>query len=88
MRHRKWKIIDIWLQQIEKNIGNFVYDKRCGKSWDAGQAVCAEAYGPNWSRSAIFREWDQKDDSEPPEPLYYDVAGEMAAGYIPDWVQR
>ena len=87
MRHKRWYDIEVFLDSIVDNIGSSIYDKRCGKVWDVGQAVCAEAYGENWMEDEIFQEWDQKDDDEPPEPYYYVCAKKMSEGYIPGWAK-
>jgi len=88
LRHNQWNEIMKFLDAIINNIGAEIYDNRCGKTWDVGQAVCAEAYGADWMNDPTFQEWDQKDDTEPPEPYYYDCAKRMAEGYIPEWVER
>lgn len=87
-RHYKWEIIVACLDDIVGHLGSSIYDNRCGKSWDVGQAVCAEAYGPDWQNNPIFTEWDSRDDSEPPEPTYFECALKMAKGYIPEWTQE
>ena len=88
MRHQKWNDIMGFLDAIVGHVGRNIYDKRCGKNWDVGQAVCAEAYGEDWMNDPMFREWNQKDDLEPPEPYFYECAKKMAAGFIPEWVER
>jgi hypothetical protein len=87
MRHKKWKELDVLLNKIAEKIGGSIHDKRCGKNWDVGQAICAEAYGPNWMENKTFVEWNNKDDDEPPEPGYFKCAEKMADGYVPDWVE-
>lgn len=88
MRHQKWHDIMNFLDDIVDHLGSSIHDKRCGKNWDVGQAICAEAYGSDWMNEPLFIEWDQKDDSEPPEQYYYECARKMAQGYIPEWVER
>ena len=75
-----------FLDRIAKNFGTSIYDSRCGATWDVGQAVCAEAYGPDWMLSDTFLLWNQKDDSEQPEPHFYECAKRMAGGYCPAWI--
>ena len=86
MRHKKWFDVVVFLDKIIDNLGSSIFDKRCKKIWDAGQAICAEAYGPNWMENETFIEWDQKEDPELPEPYFYECAEKMANGYIPEWV--
>lgn len=86
MRHPKWKNIDRLFPKVVENIGS-PYDKRAGKTWDPGQAVCAEAYGENWNKHPLFLEWDQKDDDEAPEPTYYEAFLKIAEGHIPEWME-
>lgn len=88
MRHGDWKIVMECLDKIAENLGHTIHDSRCGNSWDVGQAVCAEAYGPNWDDDPVFNEWNQKDEDEPPEPDYFHCAVKMANGYIPEWTRR
>lgn len=87
-RHWKWDKIMEYLDNIAGHLGNTVHDKRCGKNWDVGQAVLAELYGPNWNNNPTFEEWNQKDDSEPPEPEFFNTAKKMAEGYIPEWSKK
>ena len=87
MRHPQWKEVERFLGDITGMLGSSIFDNRCGKSWDVGQAVCAEAYGPNWMKDATFVEWNQKDDDEPPERHYYECAKNMAGGYVPEWIR-
>ena len=86
MRHQKWDDIMDFLDRIVAHLGGSIFDTRCNKSWDPGQAICAEAYGADWMDSEIFHEWNQRDDADPPEPHYYECAKKMAEGYIPEWV--
>lgn len=88
MRHRQWDEVIKFLDSIQERLGASIIDTRCGKVWDVGQAVCAEAYGPDWMQNKLFIEWNQKSDDEPPEPHYYDCAKKMAKGYIPEWVEK
>ena len=88
MRHKKWEDVCGFIDAFAARVRDFfVVDKRCGKSWDPGQAVCAEAYGPKWSSDPTFIEWNGKDDDEPPEPYYYECAKRMAEGYTPEWIE-
>lgn len=87
MRHQKWHDVMEFIDKVIGHFGGSVHDKRCGRNWDVGQAICAEAYGPDWMHDATFVEWNQKDDCEPPEPHYYDCAKRMAGGYIPEWIE-
>jgi len=87
-RHPKWDKVMDYLDGVVEHLGSSITDKRCNKNWDPGQAICAEAYGPDWMRNPTFQEWNQKDDDEPPEPHYYDCAKRMAEGYIPNWVEE
>jgi hypothetical protein len=87
MRHPNWFTVTDCIDKIAAQLGPSIYDTRCGKLWDVGQAICAEAYGPNWMHHETFIEWSGKDDDEAPEPLYLDVATRMAGGYVPEWVE-
>jgi hypothetical protein len=88
MQHYQWKLAIEYLDKVVENLGGSIHDTRCGKNWDPGQAMCAEAYGPDWMNNKTFIKWNNKDDDEPPEPHYLECAKRMAEGYIPDWVER
>ena len=88
MRHQQWEDVLGFLDKIVESLSGSIYDKRCGRTWDPGQAICAEAYGPNWMQSPTFIEWNNKDDDEPPEPYYYECAKRMAEGHVPAWARR
>ena len=87
MRHKQWEEVLDCIRQIARNVNGAIIDKRSGKRWDHGQAICAEAYGTNWSKDPTFIEWNNKDNNEPPEPHFYEVAKKMAAGYVPEWME-
>ena len=86
-RHPQWGIALNCVNKIVKLHGDAIVDYRCGKIWDAGQSICAEAYGPKWYEDPVFLEWNRKPDTEPPEPHYFECAVRMANGYIPEWMQ-
>ena len=88
MRHCDWYVVMRHLDNIAFHLGRSIHDTRCGTWWDVGQAVCAEAYGPDWMNDETFNEWEQKDDSEPPEPRFMESAKRMAGGYVPEWVYQ
>ena len=88
MRHHKWDEIMGFLDDVARHFSTSIYDKRAGRTWDVGQAVCAEAYGPDWMHNKTFIKWSNKDDSEPPEPHYYNCAKRMAQGYKPGWMEK
>lgn len=65
MRHESWDRLTRSLDRVVEIYGGSIYDHRCGKTWDPGQAVCAEAYGPEWSNSEQFKRDDAASDEEP-----------------------
>lgn len=79
-----WKLVINLLNDVAANLGNNVSDTRCGKNWDVGQAVCAEAYGENWMSDPVFIAWNNRDEVE---PHYFECLQKMAEGHIPEWVE-
>ncbi len=73
--HPTWThFIDETLPAIEMRLGRTIYDPRCGKNWDVGQAVCAEAYGPDWMNSQGFLHDNELPVSEPVPQIGLDAA--------------
>jgi hypothetical protein len=62
-----------------------MYDVRCGKNWDPGQAVCAEVYGEDWMNNPEFIAMDQKDATVPPPKEFIAACMKMANGVKPSW---
>ena len=87
MRHSDWnKAIEL-LGKIGSQFGNSFHDSRCGKIWDVGQAVCAEAYGADWMNNEKFIEMNRRNDDLPPESHYMECIEKMADGYLPNWAK-
>lgn len=66
-RDNSWKSFNELVDQVGRKYGGSVRDTRCGKTWDPGQAVCAAAYGPDWSNDPRFHAANESDAFCPPE---------------------
>lgn len=64
-----WKRLTELVRQIAATHGGAVHDYRCGKTWDAGQAICAMVYGPEWSKSPRFLSDDSEEKGAPAEAV-------------------
>jgi len=68
--HPRWRQLVALIDRIADRWGGGIYDRRCGKTWDPGQAVCAEFYGPHWQDDPQFLADDQATlESPPPEGI-------------------
>ncbi len=65
MRHPSWDWLISRVHDIGVIYGSSIYDARCGKSWDAGQAICAEQYGAGWNTEPEFIAANQIPNTEP-----------------------
>jgi len=65
MRHPTWDHLIALVDRITDRFGGVIHDSRCAKRWDAGQAVCAEAYGPDWMHNPDFLDTDARPEGEP-----------------------
>ena len=70
MRHSTWERIASkykrdGLDELADIYGHSIFDPRCDRVWDLGQAICAEAYGPQWNNDPRFKAIDSLPDSEP-----------------------
>ncbi len=63
--HASWDTLMRLMHLIAVDFGGSVHDSRCGKSWDPGQAVCAELYGVDWNDDPRLREDNQESEYEP-----------------------
>lgn len=80
MRHPTWNTLNDLIDQIIERYGGSIYDHRVHKSWDPGQAVCAELYGPGWNDDPGFVRDNQQPDSEPVPVGGIEAAERLAAG--------
>ena len=66
-----------WTTRMARKHGGTVYEKQ-GKSWDWGQALCRECYGPDWNNIV------------PETPTWNDIARakRWEEGEIPEWVNQ
>lgn len=65
-----------WTDRMARKYGGTVYEKN-GKTWDWGQALCRECYGPDWMKKV------------PETPTWEDIvrAKKWEDGEIPNWVK-
>lgn len=89
--HPKWRWIMYWLDhEIPDRFGRQVFDNRCNKIWDIGQALCAAAYGPEWIKHPIYILSKDISPYNSPEGNYWNAAKLMALGDfddLPKWLQ-
>jgi hypothetical protein len=64
-RHPTWRVLFDLIRQIGQTYHGSIYDYTTCHSWDPGQAVCREAYGPEWMGNPEFQVADERPDSEP-----------------------
>lgn len=75
MAHPRTHMMLELIDQLAKKYGPQVYDQTAGRTWDWGQAVCREAYGPRWAHEAI-----------PVTPTERDIeVAQAMLGTLPAW---
>ncbi|KKM14545.1 hypothetical protein LCGC14_1705010 [marine sediment metagenome] len=79
-RHETWNTLIALIDDIAERFGGLIYDYRAEKSWDPGQAVCAELYGPDWSNAPGFLRASHIADSEPVPDGTIAAAQRLVAG--------
>ena len=85
--HPTWNhFIDVTLDEIATVYGSSIYDRRCGKTWDVGQAVCAEQFGPDWMSDPEFHRLSSIPPEEPIPPSIVAAAKRLIEGT--DWCDK
>jgi len=84
--HSSWRFLVDWTGRMARKYGGTVYDKETGKTWDWGQALAREMYGPNWNNDPDFLEESEKDPHEPCNREVVERAKRWEAGDFPEWV--
>lgn len=79
-----WKFLVEWTSRMAKKYGGIVYDKEMGKTWDWGQALAREMYGPEWNKNSDFEKEDEQDS---PNPETVERAKRWEAGEHPKWAR-
>ena len=87
LRHETWRRLLDQIGDISEKYGPTIHDSRCGKSWDCGQALCAEAYGPEWQHTTEFARDDAVPDDEP-VPVALSEAAERILRGEADWIEE
>jgi len=88
MRHPDWNtLVRIIDREIVARYGGKIHDPRCGKTWDPGQAVCAEMYGPDWNTDPRFLAVNTAHESESPPREMLFAAHRLADGEC-DWAEE
>jgi hypothetical protein len=76
-----------WIEAIKltdmvgRKRGGSIFDFTTNKTWDSGQAICREAYGPDWMNNPEFKE---ANDAEIAPQSYLDAAKRILEN-MPDW---
>ena len=84
MRHESWDRFCVLLDEINKLYDGTIYDPRSKRSWDCGQAVCAEAYGPDWGDHPEFKAINALGDEAVVPQAAFDAANRLIRGES-DW---
>ncbi len=79
-----WRVAVDLVDEIAQQYGGQLWDFSVGKNWDPGQAVCREAYGPDWMHSPEFAIADEMEEA--PEE-FLAAARRLLAGR-PTWAAR
>jgi len=85
--HYTWNELSFTLlDKIVEKYGGSIYDKRCQRTWDPGQAMCAEIYGPDWMNDPQFKKDNQIPPNEP-APLYMLEGARRLAQGKSEWAE-
>jgi len=84
-RHKSLDDLIEIIHQIVYKHGGSIFDHRCGKTWDVGQAVCAELYGVDWMNSSDFERDDAIPADKPIRVEMVEAAKRVLAGA--DWMK-
>ena len=85
--HHTWNhYIDVMLEEIANLYGPSIYDSRCSKSWDVGQAVCAEQFGPGWNDDSEFLRINEIPTDKPIDIGITEAAQRLIDGV--DWCEK
>jgi len=88
MRHPSWdRHTDFVLLEIADKHGASIYDYKTKQSWDCGQAVCREQFGPDWMHHPGFLEVNEAGDSEPVPDEAWAAARRVFNGE-PEWMKE
>jgi len=85
-RDKTWDYLICMTTRIARKHGGSIYDKRAGRSWDPGQAICAEEFGPDWFDHPEFKRREQLPDSVPAYPSTISAADRVLEGKC-DWME-
>lgn len=88
LHHPSWRRHWNLLLEAQEKLGSSIYDNRCGKTWDIGQAECAELYGPDWMNDPQYKIDNEVSEYEPVPEHIMACAVKLASGYIPEWAQE
>lgn len=68
-----------WIHRMVQRYGGTVYEKETLRTWDWGQALCRECYGPDWNNVISERGIET--------PSWEDIgrAQRWEDGELPDW---
>lgn len=81
--HPSWQRAVDSLDDVVASLGGSIKDKS-GKSYDPGQAVCREMFGPDWMASEEFARFDNADECG---QEFFDAVGRLARKE-PEWLEQ
>ena len=85
-RDKTWDYLVCMTTRIARKHSGSIRDKRAGRSWDPGQAICAEEFGPDWMNNPEFQRREQLPDSVPAYPSTISAANRVLRGEC-DWME-
>jgi hypothetical protein len=77
--HPSWQLAVDSLDDVIAALGGSIRDKS-GKTYDPGQAVCRELFGPDWMRSEEFALFDGAEECD---PAFFEAVGRLARKEAP-----
>ena len=77
------RIVIDWIDRMATRYGGIVYDLELGRSWDWGQALCRQVYGPDWMHNSEYLA-----NGDDPSYEAVEAAREWEAGSWPEWAER
>lgn len=69
-----------WINRMAGRFGGTVVERGTGKTWDWGQALCREQFGPNWVDELRRRHLEDADETS------VEIARRWEGGEWPAWV--
>ena len=85
VRHHTWQWLIDWCGRMAAKYGGTVYDGN--KRLDWGQAMCRQAFGPDWMNDDDFKSFDNSSSDEPASGYVIEVCKRWESGEWPQWAK-